>query len=101
MLWSWRCLSGVQKGIEFARGIEGIEIVTAADMGFIDKNLRYRRTAICTLGHGSLRFAAARDINMLIGDAFLLQKVDCRVAIGAPGFCVDGYLSHWNSVLER
>ena len=100
MLWSWRCLSGVQKWIEFARGIEGVEIVTAADMGIINKSLRHGGPPIRALGHGCLRFATARDINMLIGDAFLLQKINGLVAIGAPGFCVDGYVSHYNSVFE-
>src|SRR5262245_13840454 len=64
-----------QQRVEFAFALKLIKLAAAPDVGLADPNLRYGPAALGLKRHLGAQPGLAADIDLLEGDAFLLQQL--------------------------
>src|ERR1700758_1415417 len=85
---------GLQNGIEFARVLERVKLIAAADVLCADENLRQRVAAVRAFGHLPADILVPSDIDFMEGHPLPGQELLGEVAVGAELPGVDFDRSH-------
>ena len=85
---------GVQQPIKLSLPVEGVKVVTSADMRFADEYLWHRAAATGTVGHALALSLIITHIDLVKGHAFFGEKLLGAVAVGAQIGGVNRYVLH-------
>ena len=84
------CRLAGEKGVEFARVFEGVEVITATDVGRADEDLRHRLAAVRALDHFVAALRLAADIDTFVLHAFGIEQAVRALAVGSGRFEIHG-----------
>src|SRR5260221_12979905 len=83
-----------KEGGQLPLSIQGIEIITTANMLAIDENLRHRGPPTSPLTHEGAQFAVSHDVDFSVIDTLVIQQPFGAMTIRAKHRRVDLNLSH-------